>query len=280
MPSPVAAPLWKKIRTVHRFHGQLPLTGKARFREWAVREDFNKEPIRMASGSKPDAGLYLVATPIGNLGDISARAIETLKSVDVLYAEDTRHSRKLLNHLGIERTLVACHEHNESTMAAEIVSRIEAGDSCGLISDAGSPGISDPGFRLVRACRKAGVPVIPIPGPSAVIAALSVSGLPTDSFRFVGFLPPKKSARLRNFEENRSGTETLVYFESTHRINKFLDDAESVFGGDRTICIARELTKRHETVLSGTISAVKERFQQGSSKGEFVVMVAKEGYLL
>jgi 16S rRNA (cytidine1402-2'-O)-methyltransferase len=234
----------------------------------------------MASGSKPDAGLYLVATPIGNLGDISARAIETLKGVDVLYAEDTRHSRKLLNHLGIERSLVACHEHNEATMAEEVVRRIETGESCGLISDAGSPGISDPGFRLVRACRKAGVMVAPIPGPSAVIAALSVSGLPTDSFRFVGFLPPKKAARLRNFEENLSVAETLVYFESTHRISKFLDDAESVFGPERTICIARELTKRHETILSGCIGQVKERFQQGSSKGEFVVMVAKEGYRL
>jgi 16S rRNA (cytidine1402-2'-O)-methyltransferase len=230
--------------------------------------------------TRPDAGLYLIATPIGNLGDISVRAIETLKGIDVLYAEDTRHSRKLLNHLGIVRALVACHEHNEATMADEVVRRIESGESCGLISDAGSPGISDPGFRLVRACRKAGVPVFPIPGPSAVIAALSISGLPTDSFRFVGFLPPKRAARLRFFEENRDTSETLVFFESTHRIGKFLDDAEAVFGTERTICIARELTKRHETVLTGSISAVKEQFQQGSSKGEFVVMVAKEDYAL
>lgn len=234
----------------------------------------------MASGSELDAGLYLVATPIGNLGDISARAIETLAGVDVLYAEDTRHSRKLLTHLGIERALVACYEQNEGTIANEVVGRIEAGESCGLICDAGSPAISDPGFRLVRACRKAGLAVIPIPGPSAVIAALSVSGLPTDSFRFVGFLPAKKSARLRNFEENRSCTETLIYFESTHRIDKFLNDAESVFGSERSICIARELTKKHETVLSGTIADVRGRFEQGSSKGEFVVMIAKEGYLL
>ncbi|MEX0323720.1 MAG: 16S rRNA (cytidine(1402)-2'-O)-methyltransferase [Puniceicoccaceae bacterium] len=232
----------------------------------------------MASGSELDAGLYLVATPIGNLGDISARAIEVLKGVDTLYAEDTRRSRKLLTHLGIERALYACHEHNEAALANEILEKIDAGGSCALISDAGSPGISDPGFRLVRACRKAALSVFSIPGASAVIVALSVSGLPTDSFRFMGFLPPKKAARLRSFEKHLSAGETLVYFESTHRIGKFLDDAESVFGPDRTICIARELTKIHETVLSGPIGEVRQRFQQGSSKGEFVVMIAKEGY--
>jgi len=226
------------------------------------------------------AGLYLIATPIGNLGDVSRRSIETLSAVDSLYAEDTRHSRKLLNHLGIERPLQACHEHNESAMADEIVRQIENGKSCGLISDAGSPGISDPGFRLVRACRKAGVMVTSIPGASAVIAALSISGLPTDSFRFVGFLPPKRAARIRFFEENKSARETLVLFESTHRINKFIEDAEGVLGNDRVICIARELTKQHESVLTGTLGDVKERFSKGSSKGEFVVMIAKEEYAL
>lgn len=233
-----------------------------------------------SDNSQLPAGLYLIATPIGNLGDVSRRSIETLSGVDALYAEDTRHSRKLLNHLGVERSLQACHEHNESTMAEEIVRLIENGKSCGLISDAGSPGISDPGFRLVRACRKAGVMVTSIPGASAVIAALSISGLPTDSFRFVGFLPPKRAARIRFFEENKSARETLVLFESTHRINKFIEDAENVLGTERVICIARELTKQHESVLTGTLGDVKERFSKGSSKGEFVVMIAKEEYTL
>ncbi|MEX0332182.1 MAG: 16S rRNA (cytidine(1402)-2'-O)-methyltransferase [Puniceicoccaceae bacterium] len=234
----------------------------------------------MASGSKPEAGLYLIATPIGNLGDITQRARELLASVDRLYAEDTRHSRKLLNHLEIERSLAPCHDHNETAVVTEVIRYIEDGQSCGLISDAGSPGISDPGFRLVRACRKAGLPVYPIPGASAVIAALSVSGLPTDRFRFCGFLAPKRSARLRHFEEVKEVEETLVYFESTHRIGKFMEDAEAVFGADRVACLARELTKKHETVLTGTIADVHQRLAKGSSKGEFVVMVAKQGFEL
>jgi 16S rRNA (cytidine1402-2'-O)-methyltransferase len=234
----------------------------------------------MTTDNQMDAGLYLIATPIGNLGDITDRAKRALSEVDLLLAEDTRHSRKLLNHLQISRQLQACHEHNESSMTDSVISAIESGQSCGLISDAGSPGISDPGFRLVRACRKAGLPVYSIPGASAVITALSVSGLPTDSFRYYGFLAPKKAARLRHFNENKDALETLVYFESTHRISKFLDDAEEVFGRDRVICIARELTKQHETVLTGSINDVKVRFAKGSSKGEFVVMIAKEDFVL
>ena len=234
----------------------------------------------MVPEEKPDPGLYLIATPIGNLGDISRRAVEVLTLADKVYAEDTRHSRKLLNHLGIERTLIPCHEHNENALAEDVVRAIQSGQSCGLISDAGSPGISDPGFRLVRACRKAGVMVTSIPGASAVIAALSISGLPTDSFRFVGFLPPKRAARLRHFEEMTGARETLVYFESTHRIDKFMEDAEAVLGPDRVICIARELTKQHETVLTGPIREVREKFARGSSKGEFVVLVAKQDYQL
>jgi 16S rRNA (cytidine1402-2'-O)-methyltransferase len=234
----------------------------------------------MSSGEKLPAGLYLIATPIGNLGDVTRRAIDTMAEVDRLYAEDTRHSRKLLNHLGIDRGLQPCHEHNEAALSEEICRLIANGESCGLISDAGTPGISDPGFRLVRACRKAGLPVIPIPGASAVLTALSVSGLPTDSFQFVGFLPPKRSARLRHFEENKESKMTLVYFESTHRIDKFIADAVAVFGPDRVISIARELTKQHETVLTGPLQDVADQFSNGSSKGEFVVMVAKEGYSL
>lgn len=234
----------------------------------------------MSESDAPEPALYLIATPIGNLGDISARAVDALQQIDRLYAEDTRHSRKLLNHLDIERPLIPCHEHNEQALAEEIVCHIEAGQSCGLISDAGTPGISDPGFRLVRACRRAGLPVLSIPGASAVLVALSISGLPTDSFRFYGFLPPKRAARFRHFEENKEAQETLAYFESTHRIGKFLEDAETVFGPERCICIARELTKRHETVLTGPLQEVRGRFATGSSKGEFVVLIAKEGYVL
>jgi 16S rRNA (cytidine1402-2'-O)-methyltransferase len=234
----------------------------------------------MSTGDALEPALYLIATPIGNLGDISRRAEDTLRQVNRLYAEDTRHSRKLLNHLGIDRQLIPCHEHNELAMSEEVVRHVENGETCGLISDAGTPGISDPGFRLVRALRKAGLPVVSIPGASAILVALSASGLPTDSFRFYGFLPPKRAARLRHFEENKDVPETLAYFESTHRIGKFLEDAESVFGPDRCICVARELTKRHETVLTGPLQEVRERFASGSAKGEFVVLIAKEGYAL
>lgn len=234
----------------------------------------------MSSGEPLQPGLYLIATPIGNLGDITLRARETMAQVDRLYAEDTRHSRKLLNHLQIDRSLIPCHEHNEAALASEICRHIAEGNSCGLISDAGTPGISDPGFRLVRACRKAALPVIPVPGANAVAVALSVSGLPTDSFTFMGFLPPKRAARLRIFEANQSATTTLVFFESTHRIDKFLADAEAVFGPGRVVCLARELTKQHETVLTGSLQDVRARFAEGSSKGEYVVMIAKEGYSL
>lgn len=234
----------------------------------------------MASLEKLEAGLYLIATPIGNLGDMTVRACETLVAVDVLFAEDTRHSRKLLNHLGIDRQMTSCHEHNETVMAERIVSEISSGRSCGLITDAGTPGISDPGFRLVRACRKAGLPVVAIPGANAIVAALSISGLPTDSFRFYGFLPPKKSARIRHFTEVVSARETLVYYESTHRIGKFLEDAGEVFGSGRVVTVARELTKRHETVLTGIIDEVKRALMTGSTKGEFVIMIAKEGFEL
>jgi 16S rRNA (cytidine1402-2'-O)-methyltransferase len=224
--------------------------------------------------------LYLIASPIGNRQDITARAIDCIQSVDRLYAEDTRHSRRLLELLQIERPLLPCHEHNEIAMGEEIVRHLQEGKSCGLLSDAGTPGISDPGFRVVRACRREGLPVVPLPGPSAMIAALSVSGLPTDRFHFFGFLPPKKAARQKNFIEYKEAPDTLIYYESTHRIEKFLEDAESVFGAGRTICLARELTKHYETILTGTIEEVRRQFAGGSSKGEFVILIAKEGYVL
>lgn len=234
----------------------------------------------MSVAERPAAGLYLIATPIGHLGDVSRRAVSLMKSVDRLYAEDTRHSRRLLNALEIDRALLPCHEHNEAALAEQICRFIGEGRSCGLISDAGTPGISDPGFRVVRACRKAGLPVIPVPGPNAAIAALSVSGLPTDRFHFMGFPAPKRAARMRIFEENRDCPGTLVFHESTHRIGKFLEDAESVLGPDRIVCVARELTKQHESVLTGPLQQVRKQLAAGSSKGEFVVLIAKEGYTL
>lgn len=224
--------------------------------------------------------LYLIATPIGNLGDLSERAVDSIRDADRLYAEDTRHSRKLLNHLGIERSLLPCHEHNEQAHVGEICHLIESGLSCGLLCDAGTPGISDPGFRLVRECRRRQLPVVPIPGPTALIAALSASGLPTDTFRFVGFLAPKKSARIRFLTENRQARETLVLYESTHRIQKFLTDAEAVLGPERVVCLARELTKRHETILTGPLGEVRAAFSKGSAKGEFVICIAREDYQL
>lgn len=227
-----------------------------------------------------EPALYLVATPIGNLADVTLRALDVLRSADRLYAEDTRHSQRLLQEHGIERSASPCHEHNEQAVALDIVRAIEAGLSCAIISDAGTPGISDPGFRAVRACRAAGLKVIPIPGPNAAVAALSVSGLPTDQFLFMGFLPPRRAARIRVFEGHVDTPATLVFYESTHRIDKFLADAESVFGPERLVCLARELTKRHETVVTAPLQRVREALAQGSSKGEFVVLIAKAGYTL
>lgn len=234
----------------------------------------------MSASPEPEAALHLIATPIGNLGDITSRAVAILRNVDRLYAEDTRHSRKLLAHLGIERPLIACHEHNEQALASEICQLLKAGTSCGFLSDAGTPAISDPGFRLVRQCRREGLPVVSIPGACALTAALSISGLPTDRFHFFGFLPPKKSARLRTFEEQRRSESTLVFYESTHRIEKFLIDAEAIFGAERIVSVARELTKHHETVLTGSLEEVRAALSRGSTKGEFVIAIAKEGYLL
>lgn len=256
--------------------GQHRLTGRAPCPECRANIALGMQ----TDPARPAQGLYLIATPIGNLGDLSPRAASLIQQLDHLYAEDTRHSMRLLQHLGIERSLQPCHEHNESVVANQVVELVSAGRSCGFLSDAGTPGISDPGFRLVRACRKAGLDVIPVPGPCAAIAALAVSGLPTDRFQFIGFLPPKRAARLRTFEAMQHCPDTLIFYESTHRIEKFLQDAEDTFGPERCICIARELTKLHETVITGPLSEVRERAASRSSKGEFVVLIAKKGYSL
>jgi len=220
--------------------------------------------------------LYVVATPIGNLADISARAREVLAAVDVVAAEDTRHSGTLLKHLGIDTPLLSLHDHNEAERAPVLVSRLMAGESVALISDAGTPLISDPGFDLVRAARAAGITVTPVPGASALVAALSVSGLPTDRFVFEGFLPAKQAARRERLEGLSGEHRTLVFYESVHRLKESLEDMALAFGPERPAVLARELTKLHEGVREAPLQALAEwaGSDPAAAKGEVVVMVA------
>jgi 16S rRNA (cytidine1402-2'-O)-methyltransferase len=219
--------------------------------------------------------LYVVATPIGNLRDISERAIATLKAVASIAAEDTRHSGRLLAHYGVDTPMVAVHEHNEREMTPRLLERLAAGDDLALISDAGTPLISDPGFCLVRAARAAGYRVIPVPGPAACIAALSASGLPADHFVFEGFLPAHAAARRRRLQALAGEERTLVFHESSHRIVDCLADMADIFGADRTAVVGRELTKLFETVESGHLAALLAwlRADPDQRKGEFVVLV-------
>lgn len=227
----------------------------------------------------PAGTLHVVATPIGNLGDLSPRALETLKSVAAVCAEDTRHTRQLLAHYGIERPLLALHEHNEEEVASKLVSRLLAGDSLALVSDAGTPLVSDPGFRLVRAARAAGVRVSPVPGACAFIAALSVAGLPSDRFVFEGFLPAKAGARRERLAQLVAEPRTLVFYESAHRIADALEDFATAFGGERRAVLARELTKLFETVLDGTLAQLHAQVvgDANQRKGEFVLLVQGAG---
>ncbi|WP_394003865.1 16S rRNA (cytidine(1402)-2'-O)-methyltransferase [Luteimonas sp. WGS1318] len=236
----------------------------------------------MTASARPGPGpglLHVVATPIGNLGDLSPRAQAVLRSVDAICAEDTRHTRQLLGHFGIERPLVALHEHNEDALAERLVARLQAGESLALVSDAGTPLVSDPGFRLVRAARAAGVRVSPVPGPSALIAALSVAGLPSDRFVFEGFLPAKAGARRERLQALVAEPRTLLFYEASHRIADMLADAAAVFGGARPAVVARELTKLFETVLDGPLEALAARVaaEADQRKGEFVVVVEGAG---
>ncbi|MFT3897006.1 MAG: 16S rRNA (cytidine(1402)-2'-O)-methyltransferase [Thermomonas sp.] len=223
--------------------------------------------------------LHVVATPIGNLGDLSPRALEVLRAVDAVCAEDTRHSRRLLAHFGIERPLLAVHEHNEGDIAAKLVERLLAGESLALVSDAGTPLVSDPGFRLVRAAREAGIRVSPVPGACAFVAALSVAGLASDRFVFEGFLPAKASARRERLAALASEPRTLVFYESAHRIADALADCVVAFGGERPAVLARELTKLFETVLDGTLGEIRSTVEadEHQRKGEFVLLVQGAG---
>jgi len=220
--------------------------------------------------------LWIVATPIGNLGDMSARAQDVLRSVDLIAAEDTRHSAALLKHVGSGARTFALHEHNEHAAADELVRRLREGAQIALISDAGTPLVSDPGFRLVRAARAAGIAVSPVPGACAAIAALSVAGLPSDRFVFEGFLAAKSAARRAHLQTLRAESRTLIFYESSHRIAEMLEDAAAVLGGERDAVLARELTKLYETVLDGTLTQLAARVVEDADqrRGEFVVLVA------
>lgn len=223
--------------------------------------------------------LHVVATPIGNLGDLSPRALEVLRGVDAVCAEDTRRTRQLLGHFGIERPLLAVHEHNEGGRVDALVDRLRQGASLALVSDAGTPLVSDPGFRLVRAAREAGIRVSPVPGACAFVAALSVAGLPSDRFVFEGFLPAKDAARRQRLAQLRAEPRTLVFYESAHRIAETLDDMRAAFGPDRAAVLARELTKLFETVLDGSLADLLAAVvgDANQRKGEFVLLVQGAG---
>lgn len=219
--------------------------------------------------------LFVVATPIGNLADMVPRATETLQQVDMIAAEDTRHSKRLLEHFHISTPMQAYHDHNEQQSLPGILKRLEQGESIALISDAGTPLISDPGYRLVRAVREAGFRVVPVPGPSAAIAALSVAGLPSDRFAFEGFLPAKGGQRRKQLEALRGETRTLIFYEAPHRIVACLQDVSAVLGAMRETVVARELTKTFETILSGSAAEVLSRVESdpNQQKGEIVLLV-------
>ena len=223
-------------------------------------------------------GLYLVATPIGNLEDITLRAIRVLKECDLIACEDTRQTQKLLNHYGIEKPTISYHEHNEASRAAELMEKLAAGARIAVVSDAGTPGVSDPGYRLVSLAIERGVPVTPIPGPAAFVSALVGSGLPAESFSFRGFLPPKSGARRRELEKFRQSRQTEIFYEAPHRIRETLGDVVAVLGAQRLIVIARELTKIHEEFLRGTAAELLETVKsRGELKGEIVLMIGPAG---
>ncbi|HEX5234098.1 MAG TPA: 16S rRNA (cytidine(1402)-2'-O)-methyltransferase [Silvibacterium sp.] len=236
----------------------------------------------MGDESKPELrplapGLYLVATPIGNLEDITLRALRVLRSVDRIACEDTRQTQKLLNHFGIEKPTVSVHEHNEAARAGELMAELRAGGRIAVVSDAGMPGISDPGMLLVRAAIEAGVAVFPVPGPNAALSALIASGLGSDEFLFVGFLPAKAGARRTRLEELRGSFEkavTLVVYEAPHRIVETLVDVEAVWGGLCRVVLARELTKIHEQFLRGTVAEVRAQLADRERvRGEMVLLI-------
>lgn len=217
--------------------------------------------------------LYIVATPIGNLEDITIRAVRILNEVDVIACEDTRHSLKLLNHLGIKKRLISYFEHNEIVRTPQIIEHLMNGQNVALVSDAGTSGISDPGFPLIREAVAKGIPIVPIPGPSAVIAALSASGLPTDRFLFVGFLPLKSGKRMNLLKSLKEEPATLVIYESPHHILRTLEEASTLFGLRQAV-VAHEISKVHESFIRGTLSEIFKEMNQGTPRGEYVLLIA------
>jgi len=229
----------------------------------------------MTTKAQREAGtgcLYLVATPIGNLEDITLRAIRILKEADIIACEDTRQTQKLLHHYGIRKEMVSYHEHNELTRSPELAIELEQGAKIALVSDAGTPGISDPGHRLVTLCLRHHIPVVPIPGPSALVAALAASGLPTDEFLFVGFLPPRAGARRKALDALKAESRTLIFYEAPHRVVETLADATEILG-PRPAVIAREVTKIHEEFLRGPLTELLESARKRAPRGEITLLI-------
>jgi 16S rRNA (cytidine1402-2'-O)-methyltransferase len=224
------------------------------------------------TGSKALGCLYIVGTPIGNLEDITLRALRILKEVDQIACEDTRHTQKLLAHYEIRKPLVSYHEHNELTRAPELVLALEQGAKIALVSDAGMPLVSDPGYRLVTLCLRHRVPIVPIPGPSAILASLSASGLPNEEFLFIGFLPARSGERRRALERLRLEERTIILYEAPHRIAECVADAREVLG-DRNACLAREVTKLHEEFRRGKLSELSASLEQNPAKGEMTLLI-------
>jgi 16S rRNA (cytidine1402-2'-O)-methyltransferase len=240
------------------------------------RDSDENVATKEASTHAAGPALYIVATPIGNLEDITLRAVRVLKEVDVIACEDTRQTQKLLNHYGVTTRTVSYHEHNEMTRAAELVKDLQEGASVALVTDAGMPGISDPGFRLISLAIRHHVPVVPIPGASAFLAALVASGLPTDSFRFSGFLPAKRGERRAALEAIETSPRTLVFYEAPHRILETLTDVVEVLGSSRHVVVAREVTKLHEEFLRGRAGEVLETLKSRDGvKGEITLLIGK-----
>jgi 16S rRNA (cytidine1402-2'-O)-methyltransferase len=224
--------------------------------------------------------LYVVATPIGNLADLSERAAGILRSATLVACEDTRTTRVLLEKLDTHPSVIAYHEHNERAMAAQLADRLVAGESIALVSDAGTPALSDPGFRLVRECRRRGLPVVPVPGASALTALLSAAGLPSDAFFYAGFLTPRSAARRTFLQKHREFPHTIALFESCHRILAFTAEIEVLLGATRVVAIGKELTKFHEAILVGPIGEVRVKLAQMTIKGEFSVLIAPATFVL
>jgi 16S rRNA (cytidine1402-2'-O)-methyltransferase len=238
----------------------------------------SREPLapQPPNGNIPGPRLYIVATPIGNLEDITLRALRVLKEVDLIACEDTRETQKLLTHYGIEKRTVSYHEHNEMTRAAELIMDVERGASVALVSDAGMPGISDPGFRLITLAIRHHVPVVPVPGATAFLAALVASGLPTDSFRFSGFLPAKRGKRREMLESILGSPRTQVFFEAPHRLLETMQDVVEILGLNRQVVIAREVTKLHEEFLRGRAAELLEKLKERPEiKGEITLLIGK-----